>query len=59
LDAVFNSGQPAWPPYFEKPVAGFSATTTIKRSDWGLSNSIPFVGDEVKVELEGEYHQKA
>jgi polyisoprenoid-binding protein YceI len=39
---------------------GFSATTQIKRSDFGLSNSIlnQFTGDEVDVIFEGEFEKK-
>ena len=37
-----------------KYVAGFSATTTIKRSDFGMKQMIPAVGDEVEVRLEIE-----
>lgn len=34
--------------------AGFSANTTIKRSDFGLTNLIPMVGDEVRIEIQTE-----
>ena len=37
-----------------KHVAGFSATTTIKRSDFGMKQMIPAVGDEVEIRLEIE-----
>jgi polyisoprenoid-binding protein YceI len=33
-------------------VAGFSATTTIKRSEFGISHLLPAVGDEVEIRLE-------
>lgn len=35
-------------------VAGFSATTAIKRSDWGLSYGVPAIGDEVDIFLDIE-----
>lgn len=38
------------------PMAGFSATTTIKRSDFGINYGLPMVGDEVKIILEAEAH---
>ncbi len=37
-----------------KYVAGFSATTTIKRSDFGMTRLLPAVGDEVEIRLEVE-----
>lgn len=38
---------------------GFSATTTIKRSDFGISNYIPLVGDDVQIAIETEFLQAA
>lgn len=35
-------------------VSGFSADTTIKRSDFGLSMGIPMVSDEVRIEIQTE-----
>jgi polyisoprenoid-binding protein YceI len=35
-------------------VAGFSATGTIKRSDFGMTHLLPAVGDEVEIRLEIE-----
>ena len=37
-----------------KKTAGFSATTTIKRSDFGISAYLPALGDDVKVSIESE-----
>jgi polyisoprenoid-binding protein YceI len=34
--------------------AGFSATTTLKRSDFGMNFGIPDVSDEVRLEIESE-----
>ncbi len=36
---------------------GFSANTTIKRSDWGLGEHAPMVSDEVKISIEIEFLQ--
>ncbi|MBA3812222.1 MAG: YceI family protein [Caulobacteraceae bacterium] len=36
-------------------VTGFSATTTIKRSDFGSSAMRAFVGDDVRIEIEAEF----
>ncbi len=49
LDAVLN--QVAEHPMANKPWAGFSATTTLKRTDFDLSMFAPYVSDEVAVEL--------
>jgi polyisoprenoid-binding protein YceI len=47
--------------YFEMAkawVAGFNAETTIKRSEFGISNYVPMVGDEVKILISTEFHNK-
>jgi polyisoprenoid-binding protein YceI len=54
LDVIFN-GAMERQPFSGKPTMGFSATTTIKRSDWGMSKFVPNIGDEVKVMIEGEF----
>jgi polyisoprenoid-binding protein YceI len=40
--------------YSLKYVAGFSAHTTLKRSDFGMSHLLPAVGDDVEIRLEVE-----
>ncbi|MEL6364338.1 MAG: YceI family protein [Pseudomonadota bacterium] len=40
------------------PKLGFSATTKIMRSEFGLGNYVPYVGDEVTITIETEYEQK-
>jgi len=42
-------------PFYKKPVVGFSATGTFHRSDYGLSNMIPMVGDDVTLQIEAEF----
>jgi len=37
-----------------KKTAGFSATATIKRSDFGMTSYLPGLGDEVKLYIESE-----
>lgn len=37
-----------------QPLAGFSATTTVLRSDFGMDMFTPFVADEVVIEIEME-----
>lgn len=39
-------------------VAGFSATGTIKRSDFGMKYGLPLVGDEVTLVLEAEGYKQ-
>ena len=42
------------PDYADMEVAGFSATTTLLRSDFGLDMLVPLVGDEVSLVIETE-----
>jgi len=49
LDAVLN--QVGDHPMAGKPWAGFSATTTLMRSDFNLGKFAPYISDEVAVEL--------
>lgn len=49
LEAVVN--QVGDHPMENKPWAGFSATTTLLRSDYGIGAFAPFVGDEVPVQI--------
>lgn len=53
LNVTLNQAGPN--PYTSKTTLGFSATATLKRSDWGLSTLIPQVADEVKVYIEAEF----
>jgi polyisoprenoid-binding protein YceI len=46
-------------PYAKKQAAGFSATTTVKRSDFGMGAYVPNVGDEVKIDIEAEAEKTA
>lgn len=41
-------------PITNKPTAGFAATTTIKRSEFGITKYLPGLGDEVKLNIEIE-----
>jgi polyisoprenoid-binding protein YceI len=38
-------------PYNKKATIGFEAETSIKRSDFGVNYGIPFVGDEVELDI--------
>jgi polyisoprenoid-binding protein YceI len=37
-----------------KVVAGFTASTTIKRSDFGMKTFLPLIGDEVRIAINAE-----
>lgn len=39
---------------FKKQTAGFSATATIKRSDFGITTYLPGLGDEVSLQIQSE-----
>lgn len=41
-------------PVSEKMTAGFSASTKIKRSDFGMNTLLPALGDEVQLDIEAE-----
>lgn len=42
------------PNMMKLPTIGFSATGTVKRSDFGMTAYLPNLGDEVKIEIESE-----
>ncbi len=52
LDVVFNKSGKS--PFGEEYKAGFSATTSLKRSDFGMTYGLPLVGDDVDIMLEVE-----
>lgn len=52
LDVVLNFKGPY--PYLNTPALGFSAKTTIKRSEFGLAEGIPAVSDEIAITIETE-----
>ncbi|ASY59176.1 MULTISPECIES: YceI family protein [Sinorhizobium] len=51
LNVTFN-GSMAQHPIMKTAKLGFSATGTIRRSEWGLGFAIPELGDEVKLVIE-------
>lgn len=55
LDVTFNKAGKS--PITEKDTVGFSATTTIKRSDFGMTTLLPNLGDEVKLDIEMEAYK--
>lgn len=54
LNAKINGSTPSHP-FAKKPLVGFSATTTIDRTTWGVSKYAPKIGAEVVVEIQGEF----
>lgn len=56
LEVTFNGG------YLKKPFAGvpalgFSAKSSMQRSNWGLNTYVPAIGDLVKIAIECEFHK--
>lgn len=41
-------------PFGENFIAGFDAAATIKRSDFGMTTSLPMVGDDVEIRISAE-----
>ena len=49
----FNGG--LYNSFVQGHAIGFSAKTTLKRSDWGMVKLLPLVGDDVEIEVEVEF----
>lgn len=45
-------------PYMGVGVVGFSAQGKFKRSEWGMTGTQMFLGDEVTIQFEGEFDQQ-
>ena len=45
-------------PFNKKPMCGAEATTTIKRSEWGMNDSLKAASDEVKLTLPVEAYKE-
>jgi len=56
LDVTFNGVGSGFVPGSVK--TGFSASTTIKRSEFGVSKYVPLVGDDVQLNIEVEFDKK-
>lgn len=56
------TGEHPWaalnPIYRGKFVSGFSAVTTVLRSEWGLKRGIPLVSDEIEISIETELSRR-
>lgn len=55
FDVTFNGG--GRHPFNNKDTMGFSATTTIDRTEWGLDNWVPMVGADVTIEVHAEFQR--
>ena len=42
-------------PFSKKPTLGFSATGSLKRSEWGMATYVPNIGDGVMLLIEAEF----
>ena len=47
------------PVYTDQYYTGFSETTQIRRSDWGITRTIPYVSDEIQIVIEAELKRTA
>ncbi|MGE7137182.1 YceI family protein [Luteibacter sp. NPDC031894] len=57
LDVTLNKVGPH--PMMKMQTIGFDATTTLKRSDFGVGAYVPNVSDEIKVRITSEAHDAA
>lgn len=57
LDVTINKIGPH--PFTKAPAVGFSARTTLKRSQFGMDMMLGMLGDEVEVRIETEAQQQA
>ena len=58
LDVTYN-GTASFPWAPDQPKIGFSATGSLKRSDFGLDIMVPSLGDEVDLLIEVEFAKAA
>jgi polyisoprenoid-binding protein YceI len=57
LDAKLNRAAPS--PFDKRPTVGFSASGTLKRSDFGIAAYIPLIGDIVTITIDAEFNHPA
>ncbi len=55
LNARLNKSAPN--PFDKKPTLGFSASGTLKRSDYGVSTYLPMIGDEIAITIDAEFNR--
>ncbi len=54
LHAKLNKQGPN--PFDKRPTVGFSASGSLMRSDYGMTNLIPIIGDEVEITIDVEFN---
>src|SRR5262249_40044499 len=57
LDAHFVGAGPM--PFSGDHVVGFDATATVRRSEFGIKQFVPMVGDDVKLQISAEFDRPA
>jgi len=57
LDVKLNFAGPH--PVSKKPYLGIAAVTTVKRTDFGVSQAAPFVSEDVTIEIQSEMTKKS
>jgi polyisoprenoid-binding protein YceI len=55
LHAKLNKAAPN--PFDKRPTLGFSATGSLKRSDFGMSTYLPMIGDGVTLTIDAEFNR--
>jgi polyisoprenoid-binding protein YceI len=55
LHAKLNKAAPN--PFDKRPTLGFSATGSLKRSDFGISTYVPMIGDVVTLTIDAEFNR--
>jgi polyisoprenoid-binding protein YceI len=56
LAARLNKSAPN--PFDKKPTLGFSATASLKRSDFGIATFVPIIGDDVTITIDVEFNRQ-
>ncbi|MGO9171217.1 MAG: YceI family protein [Rhodomicrobium sp.] len=57
LDVTLNFAGPQ--PMSKKPTLGIGAVTTVKRTDFGVSQAAPYVSEDVSIEIQTEMTKKS
>ncbi len=55
LHAKLNKAAPN--PFDKRPTLGFSASGSLKRSDFGISTYVPMIGDVVTIAIDAEFNR--
>lgn len=55
LDAKLNKAGPN--PFDKTPTLGFSASGSLKRSDFGITTFLPMIGDDIEITMDVEFRR--